>query len=91
MIFPKLDYWLQQKVDDIATKQFLKLLNYLRVVFLQDFVILRSRYSTHSLWHHEVFKHSLYLVFVVDVAAHLENKDRDIDTQIRLAMSLLEQ
>jgi len=36
-------------MNNIVTKQFLKLLNYLRVVFLQNVVILCSRYSIYSL------------------------------------------
>ena len=91
LIFSKLNHWLQQPTDDIATKQFLKLLNYLRVVFLQDSVILRNRYPTHSLWHHKVFKHPLYLTFAANVIARLDDKDRDMNSQIQLAIPLLGQ
>ena len=91
MIFPKLDYWIQQKTDDIATRQFLRLLAYLRIVFLQDSVLHRAQYPEHSLWHLDVFQHPLYTSFATDVIASLKDKDRDMDSQIRTAIPILGQ
>ena len=82
MIFPKLDYWIQQKSDDIATKHFLNLLAHLRIVFLQDSVLLRPQYPEHCLCNLDVFKHPLYATFAADVIASLDDKDRDMDSQI---------
>lgn len=90
LIFPKLDYWVNQPTDDIATKQFLKLLVYLRVVFLQDSVLLRAQYPEHSLWKLAVFRHPLYFSFASEVAGGL-NENRDLDSQIRTAMPILGQ
>ena len=33
LIFSELNYWLNQPIDDITTKSFMKLLNYLRMMF----------------------------------------------------------
>ena len=91
LIFKKLDYWLEQETDDITTKQFLKLLAYLRVVFLQDSVLLRSQYPQHSLWLLSIFKHPLYVSFAVDVAASLNDEGKNMNSQIRTVIPILGQ
>ncbi len=91
LIFPKLDFWMQTTTTDIATKGFLSLLAHLRLVFLQDSVLLRADYPQHSLWNLEVFKHPQYTSFAIDVLAHLNDDDKDMDSQIRLAIPILRQ
>ncbi|KAG6118819.1 hypothetical protein E4U14_006280 [Claviceps sp. LM454 group G7] len=91
MVFPKLNYWLSQPTKDIATESFLKLLAYLRLVFLQDSVLLRTRYREHSLWNLPVVSHPSYQPFAEDVLKSLDVGNRDLDSQIRTAMPILGQ
>ncbi|CCE34937.1 uncharacterized protein CPUR_08876 [Claviceps purpurea 20.1] len=91
LVFPELNYWLRQPTEDIATKSFLKLLEYLRLVFLQDSVLLRTRYPGHSLWNLPVFSHPSYQPFAEDVTKSLDVGHRDLDSQIRTAMPILGQ
>ena len=91
MIFSKLNYWIQQKIDDIVTRQFLRLLVYLRIVFLQNSVFHRTQYFEHFLWHLNVFQHSLYIFFAIDVIVNLKNKNQDMNSQIRTIISILDQ
>ncbi|KAG2215455.1 hypothetical protein INT45_014291, partial [Circinella minor] len=68
-IFKFIDYW-RQKLDEgnveqvsCAADMFLKLLDRLRVVFLQDSVLLKKRYPHHYLWNHPLFQSELYKDF----------------------------
>ena len=53
--WPSLDKWLKHSFVDIATIQFVRLLDYLRVVYLQDSVLLRQKFPQHPLWNHRLF------------------------------------
>jgi len=91
LVFPNLDYWLQQPTTDVAMKGFLKLLAYLRMVFLQDFVLLRVDFPHRCLWNLEVFKHLLHASFVTDILARLNDDGKDMNSHIRLAIPILGQ
>ena len=86
-----LDKWLQHSCQDIATIQFLKLLAYLRIVFLQDSVLLRQKYPQHPLWNHRLFSLPAYDVFAKDVLAHLDHEEMDQNSLIRTALPHLGQ
>jgi hypothetical protein len=54
-VWPRVDAWLAQFEEgvnepDLAGQGFLKLLKRLRIVVLQDSVLLRQRYPSHSIW-----------------------------------------
>jgi hypothetical protein len=49
--------------NDLAGKAFLRLLDYLRTVLLQDSVLLRNEFPHHPLFHHSIFSDPEYLDF----------------------------
>ena len=69
----------------------MKLLIYLRIIFLQDSTLFRTNYFLHFLWRHEIFNHFLYASFVINVLSRFENKDRNLNSQVRTIISILNQ
>ena len=61
---------------DIATKQFLKLLALLRIIFLQNSVFLRQKYPRHPLFDHPLYFLPEYGVFAEEVLANSVDKTR---------------
>lgn len=51
------------KVQDIAGQGFLRLLEYLETVLLQDSVVLRQMFPLHPIWNHPLFASSDYAEF----------------------------
>ncbi|KAG2209613.1 hypothetical protein INT45_013813, partial [Circinella minor] len=96
-IFKFIDYW-RQKLDEgnveqvsCAADMFLKLLNRLRVVFLQDSVLLRKRYPHHYLWNHPLFQSELYKDFERSVDAAVEITEEPEQLQLQRAVPLVAQ
>ena len=94
-IWPELDVWLQRmeayhpdRTDnevvrlDLAGSGFLRLLRTLRVVLLQDSVILRRRFPLHPLWTDPLFNSEEYRRF----AARVEDSLVDVVTPDELTM-----
>ena len=77
--------------NDIATNQFVKLLQFLRIVFLQDSVFLRQKYPRHPLFDHSLFNMPEYGVFAEAVLANSVEKATDQNTLIRTALPHLGQ
>ncbi|KAG2217347.1 hypothetical protein INT45_010279 [Circinella minor] len=76
--FKFVDYW-RQKLDEgnveqvsCAADMFLKLLDRLRVVFLQDSVLLKKRYPHHYLWNHPLFQSELSVDAAVEITEEPE-------------------
>ena len=82
---------MKQPTKNIVIKQFLKLLIYLRMIFLQDSSLFRANYFLHFLWRHEVFNYFLYASFVINVLSRFEDKDQNLDSQVRTIISILNQ
>ncbi|KAG2216478.1 hypothetical protein INT45_014038 [Circinella minor] len=96
-IFKFVDYW-RQKLDEgnveqvsCATDMFLKLLDRLRVVFLQDSVLLKKRYPHHYLWNHPLFQSELYKDFERSVDAAMEITEEPEQLQLQRAVPLVAQ
>jgi hypothetical protein len=94
-IWPETDVWLQRmeayhpdRTDnevvrlDLAGSGFLRLLRALRVVLLQDSVILRQRFPSHPLWTDPLFNSEEYRRF----AARVEDSLVDVVTPDELTM-----
>lgn len=68
-VFPHVDRWVERLENDDVTESstaangFLQLLIQLRVVFLQDSVIMKEKHPDHVLWKNELFRDELYLQF----------------------------
>ncbi len=86
-----LDKWLQYSCQDIATIQFLKLLAYFRIVFLQDSVLLCQKYPKHPHWNHRLFSLPSYDLFAKDVLAHSHHEEIDQNSLIYTALPHLGQ
>ena len=72
-----LDKWANVSFTNIGTAQFVKLLFYLRVVFLQDSAIFYSKFPSHLLFCHALFSIPAYRVFAAEVLANLDGKETD--------------
>ena len=96
-IWPEIDVWLQRmeayhpdRTDnevlrlDLAGSEFLRLLRTLRVVLLQDSVILRQRFPLHPLWTDPLFNSEEYRRF----AARVEDSLVDVVTPDELTMQM---
>jgi hypothetical protein len=74
-VFPFVDntmeaYQHQQPTDQhVSTGGFLMLLKRLRVVLLQDSVLLKKLYPAHKLWRHELFRSHEYVRFEQELTA----------------------
>lgn len=66
--------WIDFLFTDIGTAQFVKLLMYLRIVFLQDFIIFQSNFPDHPLFSHTLFLIPAYGVFAPEVLANLDEE-----------------
>ena len=72
---------------DALVRQFLELMNWLHIVFLQDAIILHGTCPSSPLWQHEVFSLPDWKNFTDDVArVHIE---ADIPRDIVLAVAIL--
>ncbi|CEG69734.1 hypothetical protein RMATCC62417_05756 [Rhizopus microsporus] len=96
LIFPDIEFW-KEKFDnddrvqeDIAGPNFLGLLAQLRVVFLQDSVILKKRCPNYYLWTFELFSNSLYKVFEDQLLASLQEGDAAFTPSQRVTMAIPE-
>ncbi|CEJ05561.1 hypothetical protein RMCBS344292_19499 [Rhizopus microsporus] len=96
LIFPDIEFW-KEKFDnddrvqeDIAGPNFLGLPAQLRVVFLQDSVILEKKYPNYYLWTFELFSNSLYKVFEDQLLASLQEGDAAFTPSQRVTMAIPE-
>jgi hypothetical protein len=67
-IFPEVDHWLEKSQKDeverdIAGQSFLKCLKELRVVILQDSIIMKKRFPEHLLWRSKEFRTDAFLEY----------------------------
>lgn len=83
-IFPQVDYWLERikkkevlKASTVADG-FLNFLVQMRVIFLQDSMIMRERFPDHSLWRDPLFQDELYLQPERYVLSKLLDQQRQI-------------
>ena len=86
-----LNEWANFSFQDIGTSQFVKLLLYLRIVFLQDSAIFRSRFPSHPLFTHILFSMPEYEIFAADVLANLDERETDQNILVRQALPHLGQ
>jgi hypothetical protein len=79
-VWPQLDVWLQRFEEganepDLAGQGFLQLLKRLRIVVLQDSVLLRRRFPNHSIWRDPLFAMPEYIEFAERVEAGLVDSE----------------
>ena len=76
MIFPLVDQLLFDEMNNhaknLAKVQFLKLLQYLRKVLVQDACFLTTRYPNHPIWKTPVFRSRAFLDFRVKMMEHVD-------------------
>src|SRR5436305_1690713 len=68
---------------DLAAQGFLRLLKQLRIVLLQDSVIMRREFPAHPLWADPVFERDDYRAFAEDVELSLLDVEEPEELQIR--------
>ncbi|KAI9278958.1 hypothetical protein BDA99DRAFT_531686 [Phascolomyces articulosus] len=95
-VFNWIDAW-RQRLDNgdveqssFAADGFLKLLEQLRVVLLQDSVLMRERFPYHCLWQDSLFQDELYLEFECELNPALENEVEPADLLLQRAVPVLE-
>ena len=57
----------QEDRDDIAAQGFLQLLNQLRIILLQDSVLLQAQFPRHSMWDDPIFAREDYTTFAEQI------------------------
>jgi len=68
---------------DLAAQGFLRLLQQLRIILLQDSVIMRQEFPDHPIWTDPVFEQDDYRVFAKDVELFLLDVEELEEVQIR--------
>lgn len=83
-IFPKAEYWLEQiesgrAQQDLAGQGWLRLLQEMREVLLQDAPFLQGDAPNHRVWHHNLFRSIEYREWSAKLLADTENIQRQHD------------
>ncbi|KAL3681957.1 hypothetical protein R1sor_024913 [Riccia sorocarpa] len=93
-IFPEVEEWLR-KVDtgeyeqSIAAGGFLRLLLLLRVVILQDSVLLRQSHPSHPIWRHSIFSDPSYVSFADRLKHVMISEEDPTELQLQRALPVL--
>ena len=99
-VFPDVEGWLncfdgvpgtENPESDLAGQGFLRLLQELRTVFLQDSPILRSMFPHHAIWEHALFDSPAYEAFAGEVILAHGKMDVPEDIQLRQSMPAMEE
>lgn len=75
--------------DDLAAKGFLRLLVCLRIIILQDSVIMRKHFPSHPMWNSSVFLREDYKNFAREVEVALDDTEEPEEVRIRTAIPLV--
>ena len=91
-VFPELEEW-RRKLDageledeSICLDAFMTTLKYLRVVLLQDAVLMKSRFPDLFLWQHELFSDPLFLSFERQLKESIASAQDPHDLQIQVLL-----
>ena len=68
---------------DLAAQGFLRLLQQLRIILLQDSVVMRQEFPAHPIWADPIFARADYLAFAKDVELSLLDVEEPEEVQIR--------
>ena len=99
-VFPDIEGWLacfdgvegcDPVESDLAGQGFLRLLQELRTVFLQDSAILRPMFPSHPVWEHPLFETPAYRAFAAEVLVAHAKTEVPEDLQLRTAMPVVEE
>jgi len=77
--------------DDLAAQGFLRLLRQLRVILLQDSVIMRREFPAHPLWTDPLFGPDDYRAFVKDVELSLLDVEEPEELRIRKTLPAIKE
>lgn len=97
LVFPETKVWLQRynAQDDCEQTMclggFLRLLQQLRSVFIQDSVMLRKKYPDHFVFQHQLFSTQAYVQYEHLFCSTLAEQPSPADLTIRMAMPLMEE
>jgi len=72
--------------QDLAAQGFLRLLQQLRIILLQDSVVMRREFPAHPIWADPIFARDDYLAFAKDVELSLLDVEKPEEIQIRKAL-----
>ena len=99
-IFSDVEDWLncfnsisgtEQSESDLAEQNFLRLLQKLCTIFLQNSVILCFMFSQHSIWEHTLFDSSAYETFAKEVLIAHAKTEISEDVQLHQTMSAMKE
>jgi hypothetical protein len=81
LVYPALDTWIRKKDDGaihdgLTTEQFIEVLKFLRVVFLQDAAIMIDRRPKDRIWKHRIFQMVFFIRFKEEVMAAITDLPR---------------
>jgi Centromere DNA-binding protein complex CBF3 subunit, domain 2/Transcriptional activator of glycolytic enzymes len=75
--------------QDLAGQGFLRLLQQLRIILLQDSVIMRREFPDHPIWTDPIFARGDYLAFAKDVELSLMEVEEPEEVRVRKALPAL--
>ena len=81
----------EQSESDLAEQDFLRLLQKLCIIFLQNSAILHFMFSQHSIWEHMLFNLSAYKTFAKEVLIAHAKTEISEDVQLHQTMSAMKE
>lgn len=79
----------QEDRDDIAAQGFLQLLNQLRIILLQDSVLLQAQFPGHSMWDDPIFAREDYTTFAEQIRQSLLCTETPQEIQLRQTLPII--
>ncbi|KAJ5605348.1 short-chain dehydrogenase [Penicillium lagena] len=75
--------------DDMAAQGFLQLLNQLRIILLQDSVLLQAQFPQHSMWDDPIFAREDYTTFAEQIRQSLLCTETPQEIQLRQTLPII--
>ncbi|KAJ5110851.1 short-chain dehydrogenase [Penicillium argentinense] len=79
----------QEDRDDMAAQGFLQLLNQLRIILLQDSVLLQAQFPRHSMWDDPIFAREDYTAFAEQIRQSLLCTETPQEIQLRQTLPII--
>lgn len=96
LVFLDADGWMghfigigEEVESDLAGQGFLRLLQELRTVFLQDSALLRKEFPEHPLWKHALFALPEYKAFTLAVVKTNDEREKPLNVQLRNVLPIV--
>jgi hypothetical protein len=92
LIFPEVEVWEQRVASglvqqtSISMVAFFNLLKHLRIVLLQDSVLLKQKFPDFFLWSHSIFSNPMFVEFETQLSAQVSRETNPLELRIQQAL-----